>query len=225
MVIAFIIVQPVYSQSKIWIKIEKGSALYLNPTNSEWVPVSSKEEISRKTFVLIKPESEVKFYLETEQYKVPSSGYFFAEDILEKSESDMVEALTKIELEQLPPTDTKTDNDKKVVGLTYGKSENKNDSKSNIPFYTERFSAIKWFMENKKFNSALLSLKRTMTKYPVLYKTGSNFEILCSLYDKTGLYGFLYNETNHLIQKDKSNELQTEIIKWNEIAKNKLLIK
>lgn len=211
----------VSAQEKLWVKLEKGSALVLNPTTSEWIPLSSKDQIPAKTFLLTKANSKLSVFRETAVYETPSEGYFFAEDVFTKTRNELVSALVRIETSQLP-AGAHPSPEKPVLGLTYGKEKLKEGTQQEIPFLKERQNAILWFSKQKKFDSALLSIKRLMVKYPELYKNQDQVNLLLSLYEKLELYGYLYDETSRLMTQKTADSFDQMVIKWNEVAKKQL---
>lgn len=214
-----------HAQTKVWVKLESGIALYLNPYEQQWLPLSAKEEIPTKTFLLTQSGAKVTLFKTTEAYAVPESAYFFIEDILPKSRVEVVAALTQIEAEQLPKPVRETRERKLPIGLTYG--ENAPDTVSAnpnaIPYLSERESAIQYFLDNGRYDAALLSQKRLLTKFPVLYQDSKHAERLFVLYDKLELYGFLNDETRRLLAIKRTAEYDKMVEKWNNVAKAKLL--
>lgn len=209
------------AQEKLWIKLEKGSALVLNPTTSEWIPLSSKDQVPVKTFLLTKPDSKLIVFRETTVYETPADGYFFAEDLFSKTRNELVSALVRIETSQLP-AGSPPSSDKPVVGLTYGKEKELETKNDEVPFLKERQNAIIWFSKQKKYDSALLSIKRLMVKYPKLYKNQDQVNVLLSLYEKLELYGYLYDESSRLMTQKTADEFDQMVIKWNDVAKKQL---
>lgn len=208
---------------KYWVAVEQGSAFYYDVGTMAWVPIVHKEELSRKVFILIKDNSSVKIYTETSSIPVPNNAYFFLEDIGIKSKNDVVGGMIQIEAEYLPVE--KGNNAKEgapAIGLTYGQKPQTGVEHSSIPFYAERVNAIEWFMKAKRYDAAILSLKRMMMKYPMLYNDPAMLETLFSLYDKHELYGLLFDETtrlNTVALPARNNEL---VQKWYGVSKAKL---
>ncbi len=215
----------VSAQTKVWVKIDSGTALYLNPYQQQWLPLSAKEEVLAKTFMLTKKGAKAMLFKETEVYALPESAYFFIEDVLPKSRVEIVAALTQIEAEQLPKSTREGRERKLPIGLTYG--ENPVDTTSSntaaIPYLNERLNAIQYFLNSGRYDAALLSQKRLLTKFPVLYQDALQAERLFMLYDKLELYGFLNDETRRLLSIKRSTEFDKMVERWNSIAKTKLL--
>lgn len=215
----------VHAQTKVWVKLEAGDALYLNPYQQQWLPISAKEEVPAKTFLLTKSGAKATLFRGTEVYGAPESAYFFIEDMMPKSRVEVVAALTQIEAEQLPKPVRETRERKLPIGLTYG--ENAPDTASSnaaaIPYLDERENAIRYFLDAKRYDAALLSQKRLLTKFPSLYQDAEQAERLFMLYDKLELYGFLNDETRRLLAIKRSNEYDKMVEKWNNVAKAKLL--
>lgn len=210
------------SQEKIWAKLEKGNALYLEPHDQKWIPLSDKEQIPTRTFILIKEKSSVSFFKETEAYPLPEKTCCYIEDVLPKSRMEVVSALARIEVAELPSQPIKTEQNSRPIGVAYGEANLTQNADVTIPNFLERQAAVKFFIEQERYDAALLSQKRLMTKFPTTYQTPSQVEILFSLYDKLELYGFLSDETRRLSVIAKSNELNNIILKWSEAAKKKL---
>ncbi len=210
-------------QSEIWVNIEKGSALFLNPETMAWEPIVGKQQLPAKTYVLTKDQTVLNVFKETDVLAAPARGYFFIADIFLRDRMQVVEELTAIEAQQLPPSSRPdTLDEKKVIGLTYGVMAVRTSSKPSIPYLEERMNAVESFQAKKRYDAALLSLKRTMAQFPALYLDQRFANLLCRLYDDLELYGFLYEETNRLMVVQKEGEFGTMIVQWNELAKKKL---
>ncbi|MBX7150050.1 hypothetical protein K1X84_00320 [bacterium] len=208
-------------QQSLWVKLERGESLFLDPSAMQWIPISAKQALPSKTFVLTKEQTKLKLYKETDVYDTPDRGYFFLEDVVPKNRSDLVGVLTQIEGEQLPSM--KVDSvSKQAVGLTYGFPGSEKTSVA-IPYLDERLNAIRWFYNQKRYDAALLSLKRFLSRFPNQYYSSSRLEMLFDLYEKTELYGFLFDETNRLMALQKNEEFGPVIVRWNETAKKYLL--
>ncbi|MCS7014029.1 MAG: hypothetical protein RMI34_07810 [Chloroherpetonaceae bacterium] len=208
----------------MWLKVEKGVVLYLDPYQQKWQPASSKEEIPLKTFVLTKDGAKARLFKETEDYVLPESSYFFVEDVIPKSRVEVVAALTQIEAEQLPKS-TREPRERRPIGLTYGDPmpDTTTSNIDAIPYLAERRRAVQHFIEMKRYDAALLSQKRLLTKFPALYQYADEAERLFMLYDKLELYGFLNDETRRLMAIKRSVEFDKMLEKWNQLAKSKLL--
>lgn len=180
---------------------------------------------SPPNILLTQSGAKATLFKTTEAYAVPESAYFFIEDILPKSRVEVVAALTQIEAEQLPKPVRETRERKLPIGLTYG--ENAPDTVSAnpnaIPYLSERENAIQYFLDNGRYDAALLSQKRLLTKFPVLYQDSKHAERLFVLYDKLELYGFLNDETRRLLAIKRTAEYDKMVEKWNNVAKAKLL--
>jgi hypothetical protein len=210
-------------QSDIWVNNEKGSALFLNPKTMAWEPIVGKQQLPAKTYVLTKDQAVLKIFKETDVLSTPAGGYFFIADIFSRDRMQVVEELTAIEAQQLPPSSRPDTMDgKKVVGLTYGAMSTHASSRPSIPYLEERINAVESFQAQKRYDAALLSLKRTMSLFPALYLESRYADLLCRLYDSLELYGFLYEETNRLMVVQRQGEFGTMIAQWNELAKKKL---
>lgn len=214
-----------HAQTKVWVKLESGAALYLHPYQQQWLPLSAKEEVPAKTFILTKSGAKTTLFRATETYAVPESAYFFIEDMLMKSRVEVVAALTQIEAEQLPKPARENRERKLPIGLTYGESapDTASPNVSAIPYLSERENAIRYFLDAKRYDAALLSQKRLMTKFPALYQDAAQAERLFMLYDKLELYGFLNDETRRLLAIKRTAEYDKMVEKWNNVAKAKLL--
>lgn len=208
-------------QQPLWVKLERGESLYLDPMTMLWVPISAKQALPSRTFVLTKEQTELKLYKETDVYSTPDDGYFFLEDVLPKSKNDLVGALTQIEGEQLPSMKADSTG-KPVIGLTYGLPGSEKTSVP-IPYMEKRLNAIRWFYNQKRYDAALLCLKRLLSRFPNQYYSVARLEMLFDLYEKMELYGFLFDETNRLMGLQKNEEFGPVIVRWNETAKKYLL--
>jgi hypothetical protein len=188
-----------------------------------WEPIIGKEQLPAKTYVLTKDQAVLNVFKETDVLSAPARGYFFLSDIFLRDRMQVVEELTAIEAQQLPPSSRPdTADEKKVVGLTYGMMAGRTSSRPSVPYLEERINAVESFQAQKRYDAALLSLKRTMALFPALYLHPRLANMLCRLYDRLELYGFLYEETNRLMVVQKEGDFGTMIIQWNELAKNKL---
>jgi len=218
-----VLVLSTYSQITVWVNLTKGDALFLNPQTMKWEPITGKQQLPAKTYVLTKGGAELKVFKETDVLIAPVQSHFFVSDVFPRDKMQIVEELTSIELQQLPST-IKSDSieQKKVVGLTYGKPIQQAPSENSIPYFNERMNAVEWFYNQQRYDAALLTLKRTMTLFPVLFLRPQMTDLLCSLYDKLELYGFLYEETNRLMVLQKEGGIGSTITLWNDIAKKKL---
>ena len=213
-----------FSQSEVWIKVDSGTVLYLAPAGAEWIPVSKKQKIPAKTFLLSKPDAKAVLFQETTVYELPPAAYFFVDDLFHKSRVDLVAALTRIEAEQLPVnTREPARENRKTLGLIYGEAPEASPVAGAIPFERERESAIRWFAVHGRYGAALLSLKRAMTKFPALYLRQAYAEQLLSLYSHLELYGFLLEESNRLLVLKSSDAFHSVVKDWNETAKRKLV--
>jgi hypothetical protein len=78
---------------------------------------------------------------------------------------EIVAALTRIEAEQLPVnTHEPGQENRKTLGLIYGEAKEAATPSGTIPYEKERNQAINGFGA-WQYGAALLSLKRTMTKF------------------------------------------------------------
>ncbi len=192
----------------------------------KWEPLEGKQSLPLKTFILTSNNANIQIFKETEIYDTPGNGYFFISDILKRSTTELVEEITLMEAQQLRVLDKNDSIKNNVIGLTYGQNPiSVVDRSKYVPYYKERESAVKWFYNTKRFDAALLSLKRTVMQYPILYDDKDLIELLFKLYDINGLYGFLYNETTWLLKTSKNATPENELQKWNNIARKKLTAK
>ncbi len=225
--VAFILLCSTFAnaQIKVWIKLDSGTALYLHPYQQKWLPISAKEEVPLKTFMLTKEGAKATLFKETDVHILPETAYFFIEDVLPKSRVEIVAALTQIEAEQLPKSTRETRERKMPIGLTYGESavDTTSSNTADIPYLNERQNAIQYFLHHGRYDAALLSQKRLLTKFPTLYQDAQQTERLFMLYDKLELYGFLNDETRRLLSIKRSTEFDKMVEKWNSVAKAKLL--
>lgn len=217
----FFITTLMMAQSETWLKLEKGDALYLDVVSMKWQPLGAKEKKAPRTYVLTKAGAMLKIYRETDVYDTPAEAYFYIEDLFVNNKRDLVSAITRIEAEQLPSQPVERSNEKNF-GLTYGRANESGMENQSVPYLAERMHAIQWFEAHQYSETALLSLKRLITKFPSLYFEPSNFDRLCSLYMKLNLYGFLFDETNRFMTLKRDDEFGRMVIRWNETAKKKL---
>ncbi len=215
----------VFAQETVWVKVDSGSALYLNPEQMQWTPLSEKQQLVAKSYLMVKPESKLTIFEGTNQYEIGSDMYFYIEDIFERDRMAIVAALTRIEAEQLPLTPAapqKPATDSRTIGLTYGKTFTANSS-VDIPYEQERLNAYNWFHSRGYHGQALLILKRMMTKFPKSYLEEKYSEQLFSLYDQLKLYGFLLDESTRLLVQTKAEPFRQRVSAWNELAKEQLI--
>ena len=224
----FVLLVPVVaiSQHTVWIRVEKGVVLYLSPLESEWIPISGREKIPTKTYVMTRDSTKSSVFKETYVYQLPPEAYLFVEDIFDRDRVEIVGALTRIEAEQLPAdTDRQNEEHEKTIGLTYGKLQTGSVEEGDIPYEIERINAIRWFVTNRKYSTALLSLKRMVTRYPKAYLNQDYTDQLFTLYEWFGLYGFMMEESKILLNIKKSDTYNQTIHKWHDFAQKKLLEK
>lgn len=220
----FILPAMAFARQEAWIKVESGAVLYLSPYDSEWIPVSEKQKIPIKTYLLTKTGARATIFKETTGYELPSAAYFFGEDLFYKNRVEIVAALTRIEAEQLPVnTSEPGQENSKTLGLTYGEVKEEAGKFKSIPHEQERYRAVKWFMKNGQNDAALLSLKRTMTKFPALYLKLHYVEQLFSLYHLLELNGFLLEESKRLLAIRQSEAFRKTVRNWHEVAKKELV--
>jgi hypothetical protein len=213
-----------FAQTNVWIKVDAGAALYLETAKMQWIPVSEKQELPAKSYLMTKPGARAQVFRDTDEYSLPADSYFFIEDVFSKSRVEIVGALTQIEAEQLPVNTVEPGNSQqKVVGLTYGKNPSEEKTADEIPFGKARLNAINWFYENARQDAALLSLKRMMTKVPNLYLSEYYVERLLHLYHELQLFGFLLDESTRLLNVRKSEKFNQIVTNWNQIARQNLL--
>ena len=214
----------VWAQPQVWLDVQAGTVLYLDPVQSDWVPVTAKQQIPERTFLLVKPDTRLRLFKEAEVYDLPSPAYFFVEDVPRKSRVEVVAALTRIEAAQLPmPSARPGAQQARRIGVTYGKPPGATARGGPIPYKAERAAAIAWFYEQDRLDAALLSLKRMMTRYPSLYLDLAYVKQLLHCYEQLELYGFLLDETNRLMDVEVSADYEQTIGHWHNLATQKLL--
>ena len=213
-----------FSQTNVWIKVEKGTVLNLDPSQMQWVPVSEKQQLHVKSFLITKTNTQASIFKNTDVYELPQDAYFFVHDIFQKSRMEIVSSLTQIEAGQLPDnTNEPGEKTTKAFGLTYGRPQEQEPSTDVVPNERERLNAVNWFYEHNQSHAALLSLKRMMTKFPLLYLKESYVERLLTLYKELLLYGFLLDESSRLLALKKSKTFNEMLSGWHQLAKKKLL--
>ena len=211
------------AQTTVWVNLEKGDALFLNPSTMGWEPLTGKQRIPAKTYAITKHRSRLKVFVRTEVIDAPPASYFFVTDLFPRDRNQLVEELTSIELQQLPSSGrSDTTKPGRTVGLTYGNPDTRGGPDENVAALDERLMAVGWLEDRASFGPALLCLKRTMTSFPVLYLQPALTERLCSLYDRLGLYGFLYEETRRLLETESEGKMVESLTDWNSLAKVKL---
>ena len=132
--------------------------------------------------------------------------------------------MTRIEAEQLPEnTQEPGAPAARPLGLTYGRPTDATSAAQDIPYRQERLHAVAWFYDHDRFDAALLTLKRAMTKYPYLYAETALVERLLGLYDHLALYGFLLDESERLLDAEVSEPYTRLVHDWHERAKNRLI--
>ncbi len=213
-----------WAQPQVWLDVQAGTALYLDPVQSDWVPVTGKQQIPERTFLLVKPDTRLRLFKEAEVYDVPSPGYFFVEDVAHKDRLEVVAALTRIEAAQLPaPAARPASQQARRIGVTYGQPPGATMRGGTIPYQTERAAAIAWFYEQGRLDAALLSLKRMMARYPSLYLDLAYVKQLLYCYEKLELFGFLLDETKRLMEAGVSADYEQTIEHWHDLATQRLL--
>ena len=213
-----------WAQSQVWLDVQAGAVLYLDPVQSDWVPVTGKQQIPERTFLVVKPDTRLRLFKEAEVYDLPSPGYFFVEDVPHKGRVEVVAALTRIEAAQLPaPAAKPASQQARRIGVTYGKPPGTTVGGGAIPYKAERAAAIAWFYEQGRLDAALLSIKRMMTRYPSLYLDLAYVKQLLHCYEQLELYGFLLDETKRLMDVEVSANYEQTIEHWHTLATQKLL--
>lgn len=211
------------SQQNVWLKLERGEAVVLDPLKGGWQPIVERYEISRRTFVLSKEKSIVNVFVATEMYPIQANSYVFIDDAIAKSRSQLVAELTRIEVEQLPNSEQRPDSLETIsVGLTYGKIKPQHDGAGSVPFKSERLIAVNSFITSGRNDAAVLTLKRMLARYPSLYFERPIVEQLFSLYEKLELDGFLFDESSRLLGLIQNDDYSRIVKEWNSNAKRRL---
>jgi hypothetical protein len=225
LIVSFIFLSSAFAQTKLWVYVHGGDVMFYNPQTMNWEPVINKQQIPEKTYVLTGPGAYFKAFKETETVEAPANAYFFLDDIFPRNKVQVVEELTLIESQQLRST-IKGDSTKQknVLGLTYGNPlpSKTPDPGVAIPHFKERENAVNRFYEQKRYDAAILSLKRMILQFPSLYYNIKYTDLLLKLYEKLELFGFIYSETNWLMQIQKDNDFNSSMKQWNDLAKQKL---
>ncbi|MCB0278882.1 MAG: hypothetical protein KDD94_05235 [Calditrichaeota bacterium] len=207
-------------QEKIWIKVNSGSALYLNPYTAKWVPINGREEIPVNTYIIIKDNSDIELFRETEVISITEATYFFLADAFVNSKYDIMLRLARIEAEQFPLPEK--NNQKRQAGLIYGANAKTEIKTNDIPNIAERKNAVEFFIKTNHYASALLSQKRMMSKFPSLYSDPEQVNRLFILYDYHQLNENIYEESKRLLNSDNSDDLAKLIKKYHTDARLKL---
>jgi hypothetical protein len=214
----------VSAQQSVWLKLEKGEALVLNPVTGGWQPAMERTESPRRTFILSKENSAVKVFVATDIYTIGGNCYVFIDDVISKSRSQLVAELTRIEVEQLPNSDQRSDSLHSIgVGLTYGKQTQAAAAGGEIPFKTQRINAVNAFIDAGRNDAAVLTLKRMLARYPSLYFERPVVEQLFGLYERLELNGFLFDESTRLMALVNNEDYSRVLKEWNTTAKNRLM--
>ena len=211
-----------YGQPNVWINVEYGTALFLDPVGLDWVPITGKAQVVEQTFLMTRPEARAVLFKTTDAYPLPPGAYLYLSDVPHKNAVEVVGALTRIEADQLPAR-RPDDGAPRTVGLTYGKPNEVPAGPGDIPYEAERVKAIVWFSERGRPDAALLSLKRMMTRYPSSYLNIDYVELLLHLYDQLGLYGFMLDEAERLLEAESTSVYEQAVLRWHTLASKKLL--
>lgn len=207
-------------QEMLWVVVNNGTALYLSPLEFEWIPIINKEKVPAKTFILTKDSTDCQVFKNTDAHELPPDAYFFLADIFPRDRNEIVSALTQIEAEQLP-NPKKDQDEKRILGLIYGRQVSAAQIESRVPFEKARQNAINWFVASENHSAALLSLKRMLCKFPNTYLNPEYTNLLLKLYDRLELYGFLIEESRFLLNIQEK-EFHLMVKSWYEIAQKKL---
>lgn len=188
--------------NSVWVNVFEGDVLYLNPENLEWTPIHTKEQISLDTYILSKPNSKYKLFLETDVYEMSGELNFYIKDLLQKSKEDILLELTRIEAKQLKSVPVKKENRKKAFGKVYG--NDKRSDKKNVLNIEKYDYTIQYFFENNWHGAALLSQKRLFVRFPSLYTNAKHINRLLELYKFYDFKGFIYDETSRIDYLNKN---------------------
>ena len=210
-----------FAQEKVWIHVEQGIVLYLSPLNSDWEPVTGKDQIPERSYITTKSGVKAHIFKEASAYDVPENAYFFVDDLFERNRLEVIDALVRIEAEQLPVNPDGADSTK-TLGLIYGAPIPQTSGIEAIPFHEERLNAINWFLHHNQQSAALLSIKRTLTKYPRMYLDQNYIERLLSLYSRFELYGYLFEESNRLLMLRTTDTYKETVRAWHNFAQERL---
>jgi hypothetical protein len=222
LIILFAAVNIASAQEKVWLKLEKGEAVILDPMSAAWQPITEKTEAVRRTFLLTKERSAVNIFHATEMYPVGEEWYLFIEDIIPKTRSQVVAELTRIEAEQLPNSEQRSDSLGSIpAGLTYGKMKEP-ASVSKVPFLKQRMNTVNGSTAAGRNDAAVLTMKRMMAKYPSLYFDRAMVDRLFGLYEALELDGFLFDESSRLMGMTANADFSRQLSEWNTSAKNRL---
>lgn len=212
-----------FAQKTVWIKVDSGTVLNLDPQQMQWVPMSEKQQIPVNSYLLTKPDARAVLVKGTELYPLPPDAYFYVNDIFKRNRIEVVAALTQIEAEQLPENITEPNHDNnKPVGLTYGELQGETAERSDIPHEKQRMNAANWFYLREQFDAALLTLKRVLTRFPALWLRENEADKLFFLYDKFQLYGFLLNDSSRLLTMKHPENLDKVVRSWYQKAEQSL---
>lgn len=211
------------AQTEVWLKVDHGHVLILSAGDPEWTPSGERQRVPVNSFLLTGEEAEATLFRATESFDVPSGSYVFVDDVFPKSRMELVDALTRIEAAQLPgrgPAEAEPD---RPLGLTYGSpSQSASTTSGEVPYEAERRRTVAHFYALDRFDAALLSLKRSMTKFPELYEDDATVELLLDLYGRFQLYGFMLDECDRLLNRPQAEPVAAVLQHWRDIAEEAL---
>lgn len=215
------------AQPDVWMKVEAGDVLYLDPEILAWTPAEARQRMPAHAFLLTKADARATLFRATESYEVPAGAYFFVDDVFPRSRVDLVDALARIEASQLPVrTPSREPDAERPLGLTYGaRPGSAASADDSVPHHAERRRAVAYFHEQGRYDAALLSLKRSMNKFPDLYADEDNVRLLMDLYAHFRLYGFLLDECDRLMEAPRTEPVTQLARDWHAVAREALALR
>lgn len=215
-----------YAQPEVWLKVDAGDVLYLDPDAAAWTPAAARQRVPAHAFLLTKPDARATLFRATESYDVPAGAYFFIGDVFPRSRVQLVDALTRIEASQLPGPAPDERTGERTLGLTYGARPTPTSANNvSVPHEAERRRAVAFFYEHGRYDAALLTLKRSMNKFPDLYADEDRVQLLMDLYARFRLYGFLLDECDRLMDAPHSEPFAQLLRDWHATAREALALR
>lgn len=215
---------PVRAQPDVWLRVDSGNVFVLTPGHPEWAPAAPRMQVPAAAFLLTHEDARAMLFRATESYDVPQGSYFFVDDAFPRSRLELVDALTRIEASQLPGSREADDAPQRPFGLTYGAPVPPPPAAISVPYELERRRAVAHFYTSGRFDAALLSLKRSMIRFPELYADEQLVELLLNLYARFKLYGFVLDECERLMERPHVEPVAEVVQQWREIAERELAV-
>lgn len=205
-------------QAQVPVSVTAGAARYLTPAG--WVPVVPGSAVPLDAYVHTDPGTTAALTPASGAVPLPPDAYFYLDDALPRTRVDLVSALTRIEVSQLPRTDT-VRAAPRPLGLIYGKPPAAGAAPP-APYEAARRHAVVWFYEQGRYDAALLALKRFLVRFPHYYADETVVARLLELYERLALYGHLWDETSRLMVVPVSESYDRMVHRFNDVARTRL---